>query len=187
MLFFNCVLWELSLLLGCVRWSTILLRARLYENRLDRGAQGVLSALMGPMMTPHSGPELVRGFFYWSKEQVHLISRHPLQNTYTADMCLTSKQKLDSKPAQRKSSFGDGRVIVCPWNKGATASDVHAVSAQLKLNNGVGKLFLNSRGLFTLRLFWPSIQILIQSKHRVIFDWMLGKFAISSYESDPYS
>lgn len=185
--FFNCVLWELSLLLGCVRWSTILLRARLYENRLDRGAQGVLSALIGPMMTPHSGPELVKGFFYWSKEQVHLISRHPLQNTYTADMCLTSKQKLDSKPAQRKSSFGDGRVIVCPWNKGATASDVHAVSAQLKLNNGVGKLFLNSRGLFTLRLFWPSIQILIQSKHRVISDWMLGKFAISSYESDPYS
>lgn len=64
---------------------------------------------------------------------------------------------------------------------------MHAVSAQLKLNNGVGKLFLNSRGLFTLRLFWPSIQILIQSKHRVISDWMLGKFAISSYESDPYS
>lgn len=58
--FFNCVLWELSLLSGCVRWSTILLCASLDENGLDYAAQGVLSALMGLMMTPHSGPELVR-------------------------------------------------------------------------------------------------------------------------------
>lgn len=40
--FFNCVLWELSLLAGCVRWSTIVLRSSLDKNGLD------YTALIGP-------------------------------------------------------------------------------------------------------------------------------------------
>lgn len=136
MFFFNCVLWELSLLSGCVRWSTILLRASLDENGLDYAAQGVLSALMGLMMTPHFWPELVRDFSScWSKEEVLLISQHLLQNT--SDVCLTtSLQNLDSKACTwLKSLFGFGWAIVRPWNKSATVLSLNVIYCNMYISN----------------------------------------------------
>lgn len=93
---------------------------------------------MGLMMTPCSGPELIRAFFFcWSKEEVLLISPHLLQSTRACDVCLTtSLQNLDSKACTWLTSlFGVGWVIVCPWNKGATALSVHAVYFNTYIDN----------------------------------------------------
>lgn len=85
------------------------------ENGLDSSAQGVLSVLMGLMMTPHSGPELVRDLFScWSKGEVFLISPDLFRKTRTSDVCLTtSLQILDSKACTwLKSLFCVGRLFL---------------------------------------------------------------------------
>lgn len=69
--------------------SSVLRQIRIDSNN---GARGVLSALMGLMITPQTGPALVRDLIFpsWSKETVCLISQNQLQKTYRTDVCLTS-------------------------------------------------------------------------------------------------
>lgn len=88
--FFNCVLWEPSLLSGCVPWSTILLRASLDENGLDYTAQGLWLALMGLMMTPHSRLNWSGTFFLLIKRR-GMFNQSTSIGKYTHNICVSDK------------------------------------------------------------------------------------------------